>query len=281
MVGIVTGQGSGLERGSSSVLGSRGQFGSALMGRGGDNVFVNATTGNLMITRQDEFLLGLGTDIGINRTYNSQSALSDGDNDDNWRMGVYRRIVGTAGAATITRIDWDGSETVYVQSGGGYVSRDGGGSHDTVAWNGTQWVWTDGDTRTTETYDGTGKLLATRDTDGNSLTYTYSGSLITRIVDQDGEYTDLVYGGTGGNQLQRISTQAATGSVRVCYTYDGSNRLSTVTVDLSPGRQFRRRRQHYVTTYSYDGTSKRVASITQSDGSLLDIAYTQSGSDYG
>ena len=68
MVGIVSGQGLGLERSSASILGSRGQLGWASMGRGGDNVFVNATTGNLVITRQDEFLLGLGPDIGINRT---------------------------------------------------------------------------------------------------------------------------------------------------------------------------------------------------------------------
>jgi YD repeat-containing protein len=280
MVGIVTGQGTGLERSSASVLGFRGQAGSSLEGRGGDGVYVNAATGNLVITRQDEVLLGLGPDIAISRTYNSQATVADGDNDDNWRISAYRRIVGANGSATVTRVDWDGSESVYVQNGASYICRDGEGAYDTLAWDGAQWLWTDGGSRATETYDATGKLLAARDADGNSLTYTYTGSLITRIVDQDGEYTDLVYGGTGGNQLQRITTQTSTGSVRVRYSYDGSNRLSTVTVDLSPADGAVADGNGYVTTYTYDGTSKRVASIAQSDGSRLDIAYTPSGSDY-
>src|SRR4051812_33590280 len=117
MVGIVTGQGTGLERSSANVLGLNGQIGSALEGRGGDGVFVNAATGNLVITRQDEVLLGLGPDLALSRTYNSQGSIGDGDNGDNWRISAYRRIVGAAGSASVTRVDWDGSETVYVQNG--------------------------------------------------------------------------------------------------------------------------------------------------------------------
>ncbi|HEX8225478.1 MAG TPA: DUF6531 domain-containing protein, partial [Allosphingosinicella sp.] len=280
MVGIVTGQGTGLERSSARTLGAQGQIGSASQGRGGDNVFVNAATGNLLISRADEVLLGLGPDITINRTYNSQGNLHDGDNDDKWRIGAYRRVVGANGAATVTRIDWEGSETLYEKKGQSYVSTDGAGAYDALVWDGSQWQWTDGETRSTETYDGTGKLLASRDSDGNVLTYTYTGSLLTRIASQNGEYTDLVYGGTGGTQLQRITTQASTGSIRVRYHYDASNRLSTVTVDLSPADGSDGDGHTYVTTYGYDGASKRVASISQSDGSLLEIAYTAAGSDF-
>jgi YD repeat-containing protein len=275
MVAIGTGMGVGLERSSASIIGPRGQIGTPLTGRGGDNAFVNAANGNLVITRQDEFLVGLGPDIAISRTYNSQSSVGDGDNNDQWRMSPYRQIIGANGAANITRVDWDGSETVYFQYAANvYASYDGAGAHDWITWTGTQWNWTDANTLRRETYDATGKLLINRDADGNILTYTYTASnLLASITDQNGEHTDFVYGGVGGAQLQQITTVSGTSSVRVHYSYDGSNRLSTVTVDLSPGKT-------YVTTYTYDGASKRVASIAQSDGSLLQIGYAYTGTDY-
>jgi YD repeat-containing protein len=281
MVAIITGTGVGLERSSASVLGSRGLAGSAALGRAADNVFVNAASGNLVITRQDEFLVGVGPDIALNRTYNSQALVADGDNGDNWRASAYRKIVGASGAATVTRIDWDGSETVFTLNGtNSYICKDGAGAYDTLSWSGTQWTWTDGNSRIIDIYDSAGKLLSTRDLDGNSLTYNYAGSLIANVTDQNGERTDFVYGGAGGTQLLQITTQASSGSVRVRYGYDGSNRLWTVTVDLSPNDSSIADAKTYVTTYTYDGTSKRVASIGQSDGSLLQIGYATTGTEY-
>lgn len=77
MVAIFAAAGAGLERGSGAVLGSAGLLGSSSLGRGGDQVFLSAATGNLIISQQDAFLVGLGLDAAITRTYNSLGDLSD------------------------------------------------------------------------------------------------------------------------------------------------------------------------------------------------------------
>src|SRR5258705_8451699 len=96
MVAIFTGAGTGFERGSGSVLGAAGLLGSSTLGRGGEQLFLNAATGNFLISQQDEFLVGLGPDVAISRTYNSLGDLSD-ENGDNWRQSTQRRIVNLTG----------------------------------------------------------------------------------------------------------------------------------------------------------------------------------------
>ncbi|MEK9803645.1 MAG: hypothetical protein VW475_09620 [Curvibacter sp.] len=72
MVSIVTGNGAGLVNSSKDVLGSDGQIGNAASGRAGEGVTVNAATGNLVIQDRDEYLVGVGADVDLLRTYNSQ-----------------------------------------------------------------------------------------------------------------------------------------------------------------------------------------------------------------
>ena len=68
MVAIFVGSGAGLARGSGSLLGGAGVLGSAVQGRAGEAVSINAANGNLLIAQQDEFLAGRGLDVGISRT---------------------------------------------------------------------------------------------------------------------------------------------------------------------------------------------------------------------
>src|SRR3972149_11115199 len=96
MVAVFTGLGAGFERGSGAALGAGGLLGSSSLGRSGEGVFLNAASGNLLISRQDEFLIGRGPDVAIARTYNSLGAL-DG-NGDHWRQSTDRRGGGGPGA---------------------------------------------------------------------------------------------------------------------------------------------------------------------------------------
>jgi len=295
MVATIAGSGLGLDRSSAWVLGSRGQFGASALGRGGDNVYVNAASGNLIVSNTDEMLMGTGQADVVARTYNSLGALGD-DNGDNWRESVSRKVTLLSGTingpnSTVKRVDWDGSEAVFTYDGAKYVAKTSGGAFDVITFAGTTWTWTDGASRVSETYDNAngGRITTRKDLDGNTLTFAYvagnAANLVSRVTTQSGEYTELVY---SGNNLTKVMTYrranpaVATLSAitRVNYAYDASNRLTKVTVDLSPADNATTDGKVYVTDYTYDGTSRRVSSIKQSDGSSLTIGYTQVGATF-
>jgi len=292
MVAIFTGLGLGTERGSNFLLGSRGQLGSASFGRYGENVSVNAANGNLSIQRNDEVLTGVGSDLTLGRNYNSQGPATD-DNGDNWRLSGSRTVTLTSGTvntvgSTVTRVDWDGSDTLYTWDAtrNAYINTQQGDAYDKIVTGLTSgtWTWTDGTTGATEAY-ASGRITSSKDANGNTITYTYTGSLLTKVAMADGEYVSLSY---SGNNLTQVATYAkATSSssvalllTRVHYTYDTQNRLSTVTTDLTPTDNSVTDGNSVTTTYTYDGTSKRVASISQTGGARLDISYVLVGSTY-
>jgi YD repeat-containing protein len=286
MVAIVTGSGFGLNSTSASVLGARGQLGSASFGRFGENVTVNAATGNLMINRIDEILIGQGTDSTITRSYNSAQT-----NGKEWQNSAYRRITGLSGTvntsgSTVTRIDWDGSRITYTYdtSRGCYLTKEGGGAYDTLSYSaGTNyWTWMDGDTRTVDTYDNgnSGYIKYSKNSDGKGLTFVYTGTTLNtiQVTDANGyttEHTDFTW---SGNNVSTMTTTLTNGTVvtRTRYGYDSNSRLSTVTTDLSPDNNSITDGKTVVTTYTYDdslGISKRIASIAQTGGALLQITY--------
>src|SRR5262245_65343365 len=138
MAAVVAGNSLGLSSTSLHILGSAGKSGIAATGRVGEQVYVNAATGNLVVQNRDELVLGRGPDLSLVRTYNSQGLLND-DNRDNWRLGIYRRVfaltgtVNTAGS-TVRRLDADGAESVYTFNTtlGKYVCSEGEGAYDTL-----------------------------------------------------------------------------------------------------------------------------------------------------
>jgi YD repeat-containing protein len=286
MVAVINGLGLGLY--NNNALNPAGGQNNPTIGRFGDRVYVNGQTGNLVIQRQDEFMASVGLDLGLLRTYNSQGTW-DGDNNDNWlggrsRLYTLTGTVNTSGS-TITKTYVDGYEAVftYQTSGvyaGKYVCTDGPGAHDTLSHSSNTWTWTDGTSAVSEVYEtdpitsGSWRLKECTDADGNTTAYGYDATsgMLTTITDESGQTTTLTY--NGGNQLTGIATTSNSVTLtRVSYTY-ASNRLATVTVDLTPANTGDA--VTFVTTYGYDG-SGRVNSIAYTDGTEIGFEYDGSG----
>ncbi|MEP9403196.1 hypothetical protein [Sphingomonas sp. VNH70] len=294
MVAIFTGAGTGFERGSGALLGSGGTMGGAAMGRSGEQVMLNAANGNLIVSQRDEFLVGRGPDAAILRTYNSRGDRTD-DNGDNWRMGNQRRVHGLTGTlnaagSTVKRTAADGSVVTFTWDGGAnaYVSTEGTGAHDRLRYD-QMWRWTDGDSQTVESYGGPDQQISEiADSSGNRISFTYENGRLLRMQTADGvtgsRGTIEYRWNAGTNNIGSTVTtyiDPATGlsrsSTRTRYGYDSLNRLQTVEVDLSPDDDLTVDGDTYVTTYSYHGSSQYIASIAQSDGSLLSLTYDASG----
>jgi len=221
MVAIFAGPGTGFERGSGSVLGGAGLLGNASIGRAGQQLLVNAETGNLMISQLDESLLGRGPDVGITRTYNSLGNMSD-ENGDNWRQSTDRRVFENFGGygnvgSTVKRRSGDGSEIVYIWNSGlgAYVATDGPGAYDTLRYSGGVWTWTDGDSRVSENYSWLGSewwLVSQTDKSGNMLNFSYvpGTTHIDRITSSNGEYVQ--YKWSSNNITDIVTGYAATGN---------------------------------------------------------------------
>lgn len=286
MVAIVAGSGLGLYNTSLGLLGLAGQAGQAGTGRSGDQVYINASNGNLVVRQQDEWLVGVGVDAQLLRTYNSQ-ATSDGDNNDNWRLGLSRRVM--ISGPNVVRVAEDGSQTTYYYdaASGLYTSKDGAGAHDSMvhlpATN--EVVWTDGTTGVKETYAldpnaaGQWRLSKITEPSGAVLTLGYSGTKVVSIATSNQEMVQINYY-EGTNNIESLVTffrekNDGSGAIkaikRVSYQYN-NNRLSKVVVDLTPDRVDDA--AFYETTYEYvDGTSNKLSQILQSDGSALIFTY--------
>ncbi|WP_432200672.1 putative toxin [Erythrobacter sp. W53] len=303
MTAIFTGLGSGLAKSSATTLGASGTLGGSATGRGREGLSVNAATGNLVISRRDEFLTGRGHDIGISRTYNSLAEVSDRDNGDQWQLSSTRRVFDRTGAvntagSTIKRQSGDGSVVTYAygtRNGvSAYWTTDGSGSHDKIEWTGSQYKWTDGDTQSVETYgasphnSGEYRLGVLEDRDGNAVYYDYvdGTDLVSRVKTWSsaagGSWEQVKYNWSG-NQLTSIQSEfddPKTGERRTeigtYYAYDGSGRLATVTVDLSPEVAGTADGHAYTISYLYDSAG-RVTRVTQTDGSRTDIQYDAVG----
>ncbi|MGO4703065.1 hypothetical protein [Dyella sp. 2RAB6] len=283
MVAVIAGNGLGLTNTSLSQLGQT-QGGAASLGQANGMQYANVASGNLVLQEQDESLLFDGTPLNFLRTYNSQQVGNHG-----WLLGFTRHVGGVSGTlnangSTVARTDDDGSAVIYAYDAtlAAYVSTGQSGSEDRLAWDaGTStWTWTDSAHSLQETYDSNGQLQKLGNTQtGASYSFSYSGGRLSQIAAGDGDTLTLSYNDAG--QLTGLSiTEIPPGQTvavtrqQVTYAYDAQGRLSTVTTTLASDTNSASTGS-YVTTYTYDGSSDRIASVTQSDGTVASYTYAQ------
>jgi YD repeat-containing protein len=290
MVAIVSGNSLGLNLTSLGTLGNRGVFGNADLGRSSDQAYVNVVNGNLVFRTVDDQLAGHGSLFGSVRTYNSQGSLGGSP----WSVGAALksvRLVGQLNAAgsTMVRVDEDGSEQIYKYDATRalYVSSDGAGAYDTLSKDAAsgQYVWTDGASGLVEKYEGSGagRLLNSVDSSGNTVTYTYGANgKLSQVTDASGGITYYDYTGNNLTQIRTASVEngAQVIQTRVRYGYDSLNRLTSVAVDLTPKDNAIADGKVFQTFYTYDGTSNRLANVSQTDGSQQSFTYVQDGANF-
>jgi YD repeat-containing protein len=201
--------------------------------------------------------------------------------------GVYglTGTVNTSGS-TISRALPNGTAATYSwdTTTSKYIVSSGTASIDSLTFAAGAWTWSNNGTLVSQTYSDTGaswRITHAANSSGDTLNFTYSGALLDKVSTSDGEYEQYSWSGSNIIQIVTGYTDLATSTAktltRTRYGYDGSNRLTSVTVDLSPGDNSVSDGATYVTSYAYDGTSRRIATITETDGSQMAIVYDSSG----
>lgn len=284
MVAIVSGNGLGLFNSSFNNLGKKGVQGNANFGQAQLQNYVNIADGNLIIRQLDQNLSAIGKDIQSIQTYNSKGVLSG---DIQWGGEWSRRLslvgnINEVGSKILVTAEDGHQITFNFTASNTYVSTEGDGAYDKLSLNGNTWTIIDGKTLASEVYEynptlKTGRLIAVKDNNGTNLAYTYDSSdRLISIKDLNSTtLNELIYNYDGTtNRIKRIDTKAnGITNQNVYYEYDGLNRLSKVITDLTPNDNSIADQKVYTTTYSYDLSSTRIASITQSDGSSVQFTY--------
>lgn len=269
MNAIVGGAGLGLFNSGMQEQGLSG----ASFGQANNRYYVNGTTGNLIVQRQDQVLKSHGLDTSLLRTYNSQGGLSG---SDHWYFRVEQTLA--ASGSNYVRTTADGfTQTFKPGTNGQFTSTDGQGAHDTLELINGYWVYTEGSSQIKEYYDADGKMVAREDAQGHVTHFIHGAGgvegSVTHIINASGEVTEFERSTSNGVQNLKISTYrmneavpqsigdipaqitAVTGSDYsvVTYQYDQQNRLSKVLVDLTPYNSSDTN-NFYVTEYSYNAT---------------------------
>ena len=185
---------------------------------------VNTATGNYVFQRVDLKLPGKGLPFVFERTYNAQEAAggATGPLGYGWSHRFDARW-SIDGAGNVTLRWGDGRTETHAPDGlGGFVAQYG--VFDTLATAPTGGYTLTKKDRTRYTFNSTGRLASITDRNANALTLTYTGGLLTQVVDTAGRQIGFAYDGAA-----RITSLSAPPARTILFTYDAGGNLVSST----------------------------------------------------
>ncbi len=200
---------------------------------------VNGANGNLYFAAQDISVSARAFDLELIRAFNTLRRGQDGPFGHGWSLNYGLCLTFDDGGNQVTVHGDDGSAHTYTYSAtlDAYVPPIG--VHQRLTSEGTggagpRWaLWTQDNTRSS--FDANGRLLAVTDTNGNQLTFTYSGDKLTQVRDDSGLALTLAYDGA---HVSRVEDPLGR---HIDYAYDSAGNMTQVTDATG-----------YVTSYGYN-----------------------------
>jgi len=244
MTNIIGGYDTGLFDSSLFLLNRDDKTSQATAGHG-EEMYVNVANGNLIVMHKDAFLPSQGDDYLLVRTYNSRGiwGSTDGKGWSN-NSTVLELSQITNNVITLVNADTSRARFTYDSVSGNYISVDGSGAYEVVSFDKvTKRYSLTKSNQTVLSFDNTGTLVSSKDTNGNLVEYTYAQGKLQSLKDDQGHVLTYVY---SNGDLIRV--QDETGAALVQYEY--AQNLITAVTDRAGHR----------TTYAYytDGTLKSV-----------------------
>jgi RHS repeat-associated protein len=184
---------------------------------------VDTGTGNFWHTFADLSIPGRSYPLAFTRTYNSQSAASNGPVGYGWQISHAMSLSQSGSTVTITQEN--GSQATFTQSGSTWAPS-APRFIATLVHNGDgTWTFVRAN-RDTYTFNTTGQLVSAKDLNGYVTTLTYTGGNLTTITDPAGRTLSL--GWTGSN-ITSVTDANVTPSRGIRFQYnDGAGNLTDV-----------------------------------------------------
>ena len=170
MATIIGGNGTGTLDSSLYLLNRNDTTGAGTAGHG-EQVYINVSNGNLVLDHLDQFLPSETNNFLTLRTYNSQGQFGASDGEG-WNLTEFSQLsVITPGQIVV--LNGDGSQFTfnYDPESRVYRSVDGAGAYETISFNSRNGTYSlVQSNQTVVTYDFSGRLLQSQDTNGNTVT---------------------------------------------------------------------------------------------------------------
>ena len=240
---------------------------------------VNVATGNLSLLRQDGFVKGKGHDLIGLQVYNSQGQWS---NNSAFTFGVAKITQFPSGSndhRLILQLA-DGSTRTFKRVGDTdrYQALTDKDAIDEFRLVNDEWLLDDGATDSTWHFNLSGQLTKKVDGDDHTTNYTYTEFGELEMISNGLERLEIDYNPTN-RYISDLTAYDKDGNTLsyVAYGYDQYGRLDRVAIDLSPSDNNIDNGKLLTSTYTYDGTSQRIASITKNDGRQTRFQYDSQG----